>query len=169
MEFRDARVGDAGNLAALTIQVWLHTYAKLGVRDALSNYVLSEFTSDNFRQSLTDERQTFIVCEQGVHLIGYIRLNFAAPCPSDEGLRSEIVTLYVQAHFLRQGVGTCLLQRALATFKSRGADAVWLSVNHENADAIGFYDKNGFVRDGSVNFELDGEQHENFVLRRALE
>lgn len=169
MDFREASAGDAVNLAALTLQVWLHTYARQGLRNALSDYVLSEFTADKFRQSLADARQAFIVCEQDAHLVGYVRLNFSAPCPVDDRLRGEIATLYVQTHFLRRGIGTQLLQRALDAFRGRGAEAVWLSVHHENAAAIGFYAGNDFVRSGSVDFELDGERHENFVLRRAFE
>ncbi|WFR96195.1 GNAT family N-acetyltransferase [Rhizobium tumorigenes] len=169
MEFREAVADDAANVAALTTQVFLHTYAKRGVRTALSTYVLSEFTADKFRQAVEDEQQMFIVCEEDNHLVGYVRLAFKAPCPSDDRLQSEIATLYVQEHFLRRGIGTQLLNRALQTFQHRGAAAAWLSVNHENADAVAFYERHGFQRAGSTDFELDGERHENFILRRALD
>ena len=169
MEFREAVADDAANLAALTTQVFLHTYAKRGIRTALSTYVLSEFTADKFLQALEEKQQMFIVCYEDVHLVGYVRLAFSAPCPSDERPQSEIATLYVQEHFLRRGIGTQLLNRALQTLQRRGADAAWLSVNHENADAIAFYESHGFRRAGSTDFELDGERHENFILRRALD
>jgi len=39
MRFRQACMDDAVNLAALTTQVWLDTYAVYGIRDALSAYV----------------------------------------------------------------------------------------------------------------------------------
>ncbi|MGA1801075.1 GNAT family N-acetyltransferase [Rhizobium sp. HT1-10] len=168
MEFRQAGAADAANLAALTVQVWLHTYAKRGIRGVLSNYVLSEFTTDKFRQVLADQNQMIILCEADAHLVGYVRLDFSSPCPTDDSVHSEISTLYVQAHFLRRGIGTQLLLRALDAFRRRGRKSVWLSVNHENADAIGFYDRHGFQRQGSLDFELDGERHENFILRRAL-
>ena len=168
MEFRAAGSVDAANLAALTLQVWLHTYAKGGIRGALSNYVLSEFTAEKFRSVLTDQSQMIILCEVDAHLVGYVRLDFSSPCPTDDSVHDEISTLYVQAHFLRQGIGTQLLLRALDAFRRRGRPAVWLSVNHENADAIGFYDRQGFEHQGSIDFELDGERHENYVLRRAL-
>ena len=168
MEFREAGAADATNLAALTVQVWLHTYAKRGIRAALSNYVQSEFTAEKFRQILADQRQMIILCEVDAHLVAYVRLDFSSPCPSDDSLQSEISTLYVQAHFLRRGIGTQLLLLALDAFHRRGRGSVWLSVNHENADAIGFYDRHGFQRQGSLDFELDGERHENFILRRAV-
>lgn len=169
MEFREAVADDAANLAALTTQVFLHTYAKRGIRTALSTYVLSEFTADKFLQALEEKQQMFIVCYEDVHLVGYVRLAFSAPCPSDERPQSEIATLYVQEHFLRRGIGTQPLNRALETFQQLGAAAAWLSVNHENTHAIAFYARHGFQRAGSTHSQLDGERHENFLLRRALD
>ncbi len=167
MDFREAGIDDAANLAALTTQVFLHTYARRGLRRVLSTYVLETFTADKFRDVISDVGQMIILCEQDDHLVGYVRLAFAAPCPLDESLQSEIATLYVQEHFLRQGIGTRLLDRALAAFALRSADPVWLSVHHENAQAIAFYQRSGFDRIGSVDFEMEGERHENYVLRRA--
>ena len=80
--FREATAADAVNLAALSIQVWLHTYAKSAVRTALSSYVLAEFTERNFAEALDATHQLFVVCEEGSHLVGYVRLDFEAPCPS---------------------------------------------------------------------------------------
>lgn len=164
--FRQADMCDAANLAALTIQVWLHTYAKAGIRDALSNYVLQAFTAANFKEHLNSPNQMFILCERNSLLIGYLRLDFEAPCPSDPILHVEIVTLYVQEHHIRRGIGSSLLRHAFSACRDRGFAEVWLSVNHENAEAISFYERHKFVRNGSLDFELDGERHENFILRQ---
>jgi hypothetical protein len=48
ISFRMACLADVQNLAALTIQVWLHTYAKDGVHHDISAYVLIEFTPKKF-------------------------------------------------------------------------------------------------------------------------
>ena len=41
--FRIAKLEDAENISAIMMQVWLHTYAKQGMRNALSHYVFTEF------------------------------------------------------------------------------------------------------------------------------
>lgn len=45
---------DAANLAALSIEVWLHTYARDGIRQAFSDYVLREFTAERFAAHIAD-------------------------------------------------------------------------------------------------------------------
>lgn len=165
---RAATVADASNLAALSIQVWLHTYAKSGLRNALSDYVLAEYTPEKIAERLGDENQVFIVYEQNAHLVGYLRLLFDSSCPTDPSSRAEIATLYVQEHFLRRGIGSKLLEYTFDFCSKHGINGVWLSVNHENARAISFYEKHQFQRNGSIFFHLEDEQHENFILCKPI-
>jgi hypothetical protein len=57
---RGATTTDASNIAALSIQVWLHTYAKSGLRNALSDYVLAEYTPEKIAERLRDKDQVFL-------------------------------------------------------------------------------------------------------------
>ena len=159
---------DATNLAALSIEVWLHTYARDGIRRAFSDYVLREFTAERFAAHIADPQQVVLTCERGPYLLGYLRLDFDAACPTVPGLTGEIATLYVRSRHARQGIGTGLLAVASDLCRARGIERVWLAVNHENAPAIRFYEAQGFSRHGSRDFELEGEKHENFILVRGV-
>lgn len=170
MEFRYGIAGaaDAANLAALSIEVWLHTYARDGIRKAFSDYVLGEFTAERFAEHLADRNQIVVKCERGDYLLGYLRMDFNAVCPTVPELKTEIVTLYVRARHARQGIGARLLAQASDLCRQRNLKGFWLAVNHENAPAIGFYEAQHFRRNGSRYFELEGERHENFILWRDL-
>lgn len=159
---------DAANLAALSIEVWLHTYARDGIRKAFSNYVLGEFTAAKFADHLADKNQAIVKCERGDHLLGYLRMDFDVPCPTLPELTTEVATLYVRAHHARQGIGSGLLARATDICRARGITGFWLCVNRENAPAIRFYEAQRLVRNGSDYFELEGERYENFILWRDL-
>jgi ribosomal protein S18 acetylase RimI-like enzyme len=163
-----AGVADAANLAALSIEVWLHTYARDGIRQAFSDYVLREFAAARFAEHLSDSRQTVVKCERDGHLLGYLRMAFDAPCPTMPELTTEIATLYVRARHARQGIGNRLLAEASDICRARGVNGFWLCVNHENAPAIRFYEAQQFQRNGSNYFELGAERHENFVLWREV-
>jgi ribosomal protein S18 acetylase RimI-like enzyme len=165
---RVATAADASNLAALSIQVWLHTYAKQGLRNALSDYVLAEFTPQRLGASVADENQVLLVYEENAHLIGYLRLNLDSPSPADPEARVEMVRLYVQEHFLGRGIGSALLKHMYAHCREHGIPDVWLAVNHENTKAIGFYERHRFERTGSTFFHLENEQHENFILYKPV-
>ncbi|MBF9232421.1 GNAT family N-acetyltransferase [Microvirga alba] len=165
---RIATTSDASNLAALSIQVWLHTYAKSGLRNALSDYVLAEFTPEKIAASVNDENQVFVVYEENAHLLGYLRLILNSPIPSDPESRVEIAKLYVQEHFVGRGIGSALLKYALAYCDKLGITSVWLAVNHENTNALRFYEQHAFLRNGSTFFHLENEQHENFILSKLI-
>ncbi|MEP7452965.1 GNAT family N-acetyltransferase [Phyllobacterium sp. SB3] len=165
---REARISDAQNIAALSIQVWLHTYAKVGIRDVFSRYVLTEFTADRFAQEIANEQKQLIVAEVADHLVGYIRLDFEAICPIRSIAQPEIETLYVQEHFAGRGVGSALLNKAVESCTSRDQHQVWLLVNQQNLTAYRFYESKLFQRIGTVDFELESERHANDVLVKRL-
>lgn len=53
LQLRTGQASDAGRLAVLAAQVWLHTSATDGITDEIANYVLSEFTVDKFSAYLS--------------------------------------------------------------------------------------------------------------------
>lgn len=162
---RLARPADAGSLAALAIQVWLHTYATDGVRDVLARYVLSQFTAERFARDLDDPAMRVLVAESNDHLLGFASLFLGRDCPTGEAADVEMEMLYVQEHFTGAGVGTALLRSSLEFVRAlEGRRRLWLTVNARNERAIAFYAKHGFVRTGRDDFVLDGERHENHVL-----
>ena len=73
-------------------------------------------------------------------------------------------TLYVQAHFLRQGVGSLLLAAAEALARRRVNRRLWLTVNATNCRAIAFYDRKGYTKIGTAYFVLGTARYENHVL-----
>ena len=165
--YRTAKSFDAAKLAALSIEVWLHTYAKAGISTVFAEYVLQRFTPQYFEQMIADNAKQIIVAEQDGHLLGYIAIDYQAALP--ESLHAltaaaEISTLYVRARHAGCGIGSALMQQAREAVKAQDIDHIWLSVLHDNHPALHFYRQQGFQRQGSIWFELPGERHENYVL-----
>jgi len=164
MLVRQGERRDAENLAALAIQVWLHTYATGGISSVISRYVLSEFTPEKFEALLSEESSTVLVAEKGKNLMGYAKVSAATVCPVVTSSKVELATLYVQAPFVGKGVGHALLRQAEAWAKQRKNTSIWLTVNSKNFHAISFYAKHGYTKLGLTHFELGNEKHENLVL-----
>jgi ribosomal protein S18 acetylase RimI-like enzyme len=162
---RPGTPADIECLAALAIQVWLHTYATDGIRSTIARYVLAEYTPEHFAHILTNPSLLLLVAEVNHHLVGYALIAFDAACPTEPEGDVELVTLYVQEHFAGQGIGTALLATSREYVRERtGSDALWLTVNARNERAIAFYCSRSFVQAGSTNFEFGGEQHLNHVM-----
>ena len=161
---RQGTSADAECLAALAIQVWLHTYATEGIREAIAQYVLTEFTTAKFTRILADTASQLLVAELNQHLVGYAWVKFGPRGPSTNSV-TEVAALYVQEHFARRGIGSALVRAAQNEALRRvGSSSVWLTVNARNANAMAFYRKLGFAYGGITYFELDDEKHENHVF-----
>ena len=169
--YRNAKTTDTIKLAALSIEVWLNTYAKAGISDVFADYVLQRFTSQYFELFITEGAKQIILAEQDDHLLGYIVTDYQAPLP--ESLHAlttatEISTLYVRARHGGNGIGTALMQQAREAAIARNISHIWLSVLHDNYPALNFYRQQGFQRQGTIWFELPGERHENYVLTQVV-
>ncbi len=165
---RPATKQDSINLAALSIQVWLHAYARDGIRTGLSEFVFSTFTQNYFDGLLDNPDFHILVCVCNDHLVGYIAVNMTAVFESNVEFNNsnsqdsgyEVDTLYVQEHFKGKGIGKRLLHEAQGYY----GEKLWLSTWVHNFEAIAFYKHLGFNDIGEVYFELEGERHENRVL-----
>ncbi|MEO7335888.1 MAG: GNAT family N-acetyltransferase [Caldimonas sp.] len=163
---RSGAPGDAARLAVLGAQVWMHTYATEGVSAVIAAHVSAEFTEARFAALLSSDAHGVLVAESGRHLIGYAVLAWHAVCPSDPAARLELVTLHVQAHFARRGIGTALLRHSEREARCR-TERIWLMVNAANDPAVAFYASQGYAKIGTAYFELGDEKHENHVLARG--
>lgn len=161
---RDALPGDACKLSALATQVFLHTYATQGISSVIAGHVRSEFTLENFATWIGTETTHILVAEERAHLVGYARIAFGAACPERSASSVELVTLYVQEHFARQGVGSALLTRAQALAWQYTRQPLWLTVNAQNARAVTFYAAHLYTKIGTAWFALGADRHENHVL-----
>lgn len=164
MQIRTATADDAQRLSALAMQVWLHTYAGEGVSSAIAGYVLSEFSVERFQVLLSEPSSHVLVAEQNVYLIGYAVLSYGSTCPLPCSSHAELSTLYVQAPFTGQGLGTELLTEAASCARQRAGCALWLTVNSHNSRAVAFYAKHGYAKLGITQFRLGDADHENLVL-----
>ncbi len=160
---RKANKEDCLNLTALSIQVWLHSYARSGIRNKISRYALSTFTEQHFNKLLDDSKYRTLVFTEENHLIGYIIVNLKSYY-QDKSNGYEIDTLYVQEHFHGKGIG----RKLLLEIKKRFGQKFWLSTWIKNENAIGFYKHIGFKDIGQKFFKLEDELHENRVLAFGL-
>jgi diamine N-acetyltransferase len=161
---RRATLEDAHCLAALSIQVWLDTYAKAGIGDSVARYVLATFSPQKFIQLAADETAILLVAEETENLTGYALVRLDSPCPFQSGPDVELCTLYVQEPFTGARVGTELLAQALSVVSAlTQSGRLWLSVKSDNLRARAFYERRGFAMRGTVDFVLAQTSYENCV------
>ena len=101
--------------------------------------------------------------EAPLGLIGYVICSRAG----DDG---EILSVGVRESHRRQGLGRRLLDSAVATLFSAGAEGVFLEVAESNAGAIGLYKHAGFEAVGrrrNYAKTRDGAREDALIMRRG--
>ena len=154
---REATKDDCINLAVLSLQVWLETYAVEGIRTEYSKYVLSTFTESYFLDLLNNSNYRLLLSEIDDTLQGYALINLKS-CFKDETNGFEIDKLYVHNKFNGQGVGRNLLYEVEQRYGGR----FWLYTWTENTSNK-FYQHLGFNQIGKLDIDFNGNVIENNV------
>lgn len=161
--------GDAVAVAALSIQVFLDTYATSGVRRDLAREAFREYSEQAFLGRLAAPNRRFVLAEDQNALLGFAELDCvpqAAPVPGLFGV--ELARLYVQPQAQRCGLGSALLKEAERVALSTKAGALWLTVWEGNARALGFYSRSGYADVGATSYTFEGREHGNRVVSKQL-
>ncbi|MBK8323536.1 MAG: GNAT family N-acetyltransferase [Betaproteobacteria bacterium] len=160
---------DAVTLAALSVQVFLDTYATEGVRQDLAIEAFETYSVAAFAERLAEPGRIFILAEAGSGLLGYAEVLLASlPAPAGGVTGAELVRLYVQPAAQRHGIGRALLSRMEQAVAGAGLAAVWLTAWEGNIDARAFYSRLGYADVGATTYTFQGNDYPNRVLARRL-
>ncbi len=168
MTLRLAQTSDASALAALSIEVWVHTYLREGISPFFADFVLKTYTAQYYADVLQDRNEMLVVSQNKVGIDGFVRVTQNRPAPISGCGTVEIKSLYVQPRHHGRGIGGTLLQAAREGAKKHRAPDLWLATNAENLPAIRFYHANGFDQVGKTSFYIQGEAYPNLVFRSPL-
>lgn len=169
VKIRRADVKDAVVLAALGGTTSYETYFETDDPEDLSKYIADYFNPQVMKIELEDENSTFFLVEINGKAVGYAKLREGQPaeCVKDENI-VELARLYVLEKLTRHGIGRILMQKCLEEAKSKGFDALWLSVFNLNFRAFAFYTKLGFEQVGETGFYYGEKRFTCFVMKKDL-
>lgn len=156
---RKATKDDCVKLAALSIKVWLDTYAREGIKTEYAEFVLSTFTATYFFEILNTTKYHVFVSEEHDVIQGYVMVNLESYYQtSSNGF--EVEKLYIDNLFKGKGLGRKLLNEVENQFGNK----YWLYTWVEN-ESNGFYEYLGFSRVGLLTFDFAGTLIENNVYQ----
>jgi GNAT superfamily N-acetyltransferase len=150
---REARLEDAGAIAAIHVASWLAAY-----RGIVPDEVLDELsTAERKRRwrgwlGAPDGGWLTLVAEVGGRIVGFCTLVAPSRDPDAALGTAEIAALYVMPEHWREGSGRALLSAALDEARGRGVTDVVLWVLAGNTEAQEFYSRLGWSADGAERF-----------------
>ena len=165
--YRAGVPADALCVGVLAMQVFLDTYATEGIRSDLAREALAGYSPEAFAPLLVDRSVSFVLAETQGHLIGFAELHHASACPAHPRAHVELVRLYVQLHFQRQGIGAQLMKHAEQRAHALGVDALWLSAWCGNERALAFYPAMGYKDVGHAEHVIEGRAYPNRLFLKS--
>jgi len=160
---------DADCVGVLAMQVFLDTYATEGIRPDLAREVLAGYSPEAFRRRLAQASSRFVLAERSGHLAGFAEVALDRPLPDGRPAKgAELVRLYVQGPFHRQGVGTALLRRAEQLAAAAGEGTMWLTAWEGNHRAVDFWRRRGFQEYGTTVHTIEGRHYGNCLFTKRL-
>ena len=164
--FRDACAGDAVTLSALSIQVFLDTYATEGVRPDLAREAHEEYSVTAFERRIAEPQRRFILAERDAGLLGFSEVTSSSvQSPIAAFIGAELVRLYVQPAAQRMGLGRALLMRSELAAQT---DCLWLTAWEGNLNARAFYARLGYADVGATTYSLQDQSYPNRVFAKRL-
>jgi GNAT superfamily N-acetyltransferase len=150
-EIREAVVDDAEAIVQLTAAGWRAAYPGIVSKGRIENLPIAGWRHDvgSGLRSPVDDSFTWIAEAEG-EAAGYCFV--AAPGreePADSTV-AEVVALYVDPDRWRQGIGQALLGRAEEEAGFRGYTEGILWSFERNIQAVAFYERMGWSRDGAA-------------------
>jgi diamine N-acetyltransferase len=168
---RRALPGDEKMLSLLGCAAFLQSYA--GFLDAadIAAYCSTEHSVEVYARYLAAEhvRVYTAAAEPGNALIGY-----AIGCPLGFALEGatpadyELKRLYVLHRYHGRGAGRALLEQVVHAACELGYTRLLLGVNEQNATAIHFYTRHGFLRVNKRSFQVGERQCTDDVMALSL-
>ena len=137
MQIRDCAAGDFEPLVALLQQLWPD---KRLDRGALRRV---------FERALESSDQGYLCAVEGGQVVGFCSMSLENSLWV-EGRLAIIEEVVVDARHRGHGIGTTLLNAAVAWARSKGARRVELDSAHHRTEAHRFYARNGFENRGLV-------------------
>lgn len=167
MIIRQAEQADISGLAKLAQKTYADAFGHSLLPDDLTAHLQNNLSPANFTQLVVDN--TVLLAEIVGQMVGFVQFGSAAdyvaePSPQDGALDK----LYVLAELQNRGIGSQLMDAALAQMDAQGIETIYLDVWEHNPGAIRFYQRYGFVVIGERHFAVasDAETSIDLIMVR---
>lgn len=138
--FRKARSGDVDTIVRL---------ANRGGPEGKPRAALPEVLPAGYRQAFatidSDPHQALMVVEEGGAIIGTFHMTFITYLAGGGRPDLQIEAIHVAAAYRGRGIGTRMLEWAIAKARAKNCRRVQLTTDKRRRDAHRFYERLGFV------------------------
>lgn len=160
--------GDAGALARIGRETFAASFADLYEPADLAAFLAAAYAPEKMAAELADPATAVWLAEAGGEVVGYAVAGPASlPHPAVTDRCGELKRIYVLPRTQGAGLGSRLMDEALAWLERGGPRALWIGVWSGNRGARRLYERLGFAKVGEYYFKVGEALDREFILRRG--
>lgn len=165
----ECTLDDLHELQTISIVTFTETFKDQNSPEHLKAYLDEAYDLDKLKKELKNPSSRFYFIYVDQQVAGYLKLNTDAAQTEPMGADSlEVERIYVKKAFQRYGLGKQLLNKAFEMAVEQSKKRIWLGVWEENANAIAFYRKKGFVQTGTHSFYMGDDEQVDLIMVKTL-
>ena len=158
LEIREATQSDIPDIAKIHVAGWQGAYGGIVDQGYLDNFTV-EVRTEKWKEHFDNGESQALIAYMDDKAVGFVDYGSLKTPPAGMSkirplYSSEIYALYLQPEYYRQGVGTTLMQQAVARLKEQKHQSVCLWVLDKNKRGCSFYEKIGGKRVGKKMVEF---------------
>jgi len=166
---RKVTLNDIQKLQQISKQTFTETFAESNTDENLQNYLNENLSQEKLLEELKNNDSQFYFAEIDGEIAGYLKVNFGDSQTELKDNKSlEIERIYVVKDYHGKGIAQALYAKAIEIANSLDSEYIWLGVWEENARAISFYKKNGFVEFDKHFFKLGNDEQTDIMMKLKL-
>lgn len=173
MILRPATIADVPALARLGRESFVASFGHLYSEANLNRFLDMVYSDEAVREEVEGAECIHRLADDDARLLGYVKLRYPSWYVDDSptGVRNPIALgqLYTQPDLTGQGIGAALMDWAIAEARTRGHDAIQLSVWAENHGGQRFYARYGFTKVADIDFWVGDHRDDEFLLELRLD
>ncbi|MEH6765105.1 MAG: GNAT family N-acetyltransferase [Aequorivita antarctica] len=168
ISFGKAKLSDSLRISILMKTVYIQTYAVDGITFEFANFITKRFSPEHIENIIKENPNRLIIAFQDENPIGVAEIIYNSNCPIRKIAVPELSKLYVLERFYGTGIGYRLMKEVEREVCKNGFTQLNLEVYIKNIRALAFYERQGYVSIGNVNFPMEFNTYENFIMNKVF-
>jgi diamine N-acetyltransferase len=168
--YRSAYPSDVSALSELGATSFVDAFGDLYSAEDLSSFLESAYATNVIAAEIANSDRIYRLAEENGRLVGYCKLGLNGGFDHDFGGRRvlDLKQLYLRGGVTGKGLGSALMDWAVAEARARNYDVVALSVYSGNHDGQRFYARHGFRKVADTYFMVGNQRDDEYLFAREL-
>jgi len=161
--YRPWNKNDFAQVYKILQESWDKAYSSFIPKEDLTFYLNQTYNTNKLEELFNNVNAFCFVAEVDGMAVGWLKLSI-----NKEENRFYLSSIYVLPDFQKLKIGRQLMDIAFATIKEKGFPEIWIGVMDKNTNALGWYEKTGFVFVEKLPFKMGKTEVQHLIGRKKL-